>query len=188
MSGYGSMNYNEQSSQQQSSSRTGLRGTQYAGNAATQANEQGMLMSGLNQATVGASLTQSPDAMFRFGQQALPGGKYGLGENADSGVEALGQYMHGIASGDYGQRGFLSPENRGAVTGSAMQRVLPQLVPQQQQFQLAQFMAPQNMMNMAKTSADYWNRALGAQSDASGSGSGFGFGVSMGGGAMPTGG
>lgn len=182
MSGWAAGNYNEQSSQNQSQSLTGLRGTEYGGNAARQANDQGMLMSGLNQATVGASLTQSPDAMFRFGQAALPGGQYGLGENADRGVEALGQYMHGIASGDYGARGFLSPENRAAVTGSAMQRVLPQLIPQQQQFQLAQFMAPQNMMSMANTSADFWNRALGAQSTASGSGSGFGFGFNVGGG------
>lgn len=182
MSGYAAGNYNEQSSEQRSNSVIGLRGTEYGANAARQANDQGMLMSGLNQATVGASLTQNPQAMFNFGQAALPGGKYGVGSNADSGVEALGQYMHGIASGDYGSRGFLSPENRAAVTGSAMQRVLPQLVPLQQQFQLAQFMAPQNMMNMAKTSADYWRNAFGGQSEGSGSSDGFGFGISAGGG------
>jgi hypothetical protein len=72
------------------------------------------------------------------------------------------------------------------VIGSAISNSLPYLIPQMQNFQAMQFMAPQNLMNTAKASADYWNRALGAQSDSSASA--FGFNFSGGGGATPSGG
>lgn len=177
MSGYASGAYNESESQQRANSVTGLRGSDYGGNAAKQANDQGMLMSNLSN-----QLFRTPQATMDFGRSMLDSGRYGLGTNADAGVEQLGKYMHSLSSADYGSRGFLSPENQSAVTGSAMTNALPQLIPQMQQFQLAQFQAPQNLLNTARTSADFWSRALGSQSDSSGSSNSWGFSASGGGG------
>jgi hypothetical protein len=157
-----------QSSDSQSKMLTGLRGTPYEGNAAKQANDQGMLMSNLNN-----QMFSSPDAMMNFGKQMLPGGKFGLGENADAGVKALGDYQFGQASGNSATRGQVNPENMSAVIGSSMQNMLPFLIPQLQQHQYAQFNAPMSLMQSAKTSADYWSRALGSQADSSSSSFGF---------------
>lgn len=167
-------NYSE--SESQFKSLQGLRGTRYEGNAAKQSNDQGMLMSNLNK-----QMFSSPGATMDLGKQMMPGGKYGLGENADQGVEALGDYQFGKASGNSATRGQVNPENMSAVIGSSMQNMLPFLIPQLQQQQYAQFAAPQSLMQSAKTSADYWNRALGAQSDASSSSFGFGAQAQVGG-------
>lgn len=153
-----------QMAESEAKSRTGLRGTQYQGNAEKQANNQGMLMSDLNE-----QLFSSPQATMNLGKQMYDGGKYGLGNVADSGVEALGRYQFGQASGEAATRGQLNPDNFSAVVGSSIQNMLPFLIPQMQQTQQSQFMAPQSLMQGAKTSADYWNRALGSESDASSS-------------------
>jgi len=155
-------------SESQAKALSGLRGTPYEGNAAAQANSQGMLMSNLNK-----KLFSSPGAMMDFGKLMMPGGKYGLGENSDMGVEALGDYQFGKASGNSATRGQVNPENMSAVIGSSMQNMLPFLIPQLQQHQYAQFAAPMSLMQSAKTSADYWSRALGSQSDQSSSSFGF---------------
>lgn len=170
-----------QESSSQSTSRVGLRGTRYEGEAADQTVGQGRQLSRISDTLINPTLERDPQSYFNFGASMLPGGKYGLGLNADKAVEEFGTMMHGKASGDYGARGFLSPENRGAITGSAIQKSLPFLIPQIQQMQMAQFMAPQSLMQTAKTSADFWNRALGAQSDASSSSSGWNFGFGVGG-------
>lgn len=166
--------YNE--SESNFKSNQGLRGTKYEDNAAQQSNDQGMLLSKLSN-----KLTSSPGAMMSMGKKMMPGGKYGLGENADQGVEALGDYQFGKASGNSATRGQVNPENMSAVIGSSMQNMLPFLIPQLQQQQYQQFQAPQSLMQTAKTSADYWNRALGAQSDASSSSFGFGMNAQVGG-------
>jgi hypothetical protein len=162
------MNFGTSGSEAQS--RSGLRGTTYEQPAAKQAYGQGMLMSNLNR-----QLFSNPGATMNLGRQMLPGGKYGLGENADAGVEAFGDYQFGQASSNSATRGQLNPENMSAVIGSSIQNMLPFLIPQLQQTQYAQFAAPQSLMQSAKTSADYWSRALGAQSDASSSSFNFGF-------------
>lgn len=178
MGGWGSASYQQADSQQQSSSRTGLRGTGYQGNAEQQTNEQGMQLSNFaNQ------MASSPGAMMGFGKQMIDGGKYGLGANADSGVEQYGADMFNKYSASGASKGQMSPENQSGVIGSAIQNSLGTLIPQQQAMQLAQFNAPMNLLNTARTSADFWNRALGAQSDASGSSNSFGFSVAGGGGA-----
>jgi hypothetical protein len=103
---------------------------------------------------------------MNMGRQMLGSGKYGLGENADAGVEALGQYQFGQASKNGASRGQVNPENQSAIISSSMQNMLPFLIPQMQEHQYAQFQAPQSLMGNARTAADYWNRTLGSQSDA----------------------
>ena len=174
--GQGGMSYNQ--SKSRASQETGLRGTPYAGNAAQQANDQGMVGSNLvNQ------VSQSPVGMLNYGRQALPSGHYGLGENVDQGVEALGNYQFGQASKDSATRGQTSPENMSGVIGSSIQNMLPFLIPQLQQHQYQQFTAPQSMLNLATQSADYWNRALGSQ----GKSASDAFGFSAQGGVVPSG-
>ena len=163
MGGFG---YSQQ--QQQSHNETGLRGTQYFDNAAGQANASGNAMSGLSK-----TLMSSPSAMMNYGRQMMPGGQYGLGENADSAVKAMGDYQFGRASGNSATRGQVNPDNMSAVIGSSMQNMLPFLIPQIQQFQQSQFNAPQSLMSTARSAGDYWNQALGSQGSASGSGFGF---------------
>lgn len=166
------MNFGGTSSGSEARSRVGLRGTAYEDEAANQAVGQGRHLSSLTN-----RFMESPQAMYQFGRSMLPEGKYGVGQYADRAVEQMTDYALNKSSADYGSRGFVSPENRGAIAGSAMQNVMPQLIPYMQQAQMAQFMAPQNLIQSAKTSADYWSRALGAQSDASSSSFGFNFGV-----------
>jgi hypothetical protein len=115
----------------------------------------------------------SPQAMYDFGRTMLPSGRFGLGEAADTAVAELGRHLFGQASAAGAFRGQLTPENQTAVIGAALQNALPFLIPQIQQYQTTQFLAPMSLMQLAKTSADYWNRALGAQSDASSFGFGF---------------
>lgn len=166
------MNFGMSSSEQQSKTVTGLRGTGYEGPAAAEAYKEGKRMSDLNE-----TVFKTPQSMMDFGRQMIPSGRYGLGENADTGVEQYGKFLFGNTSADYAGRGHLSPENQAGVIGSAIVNSLPFLIPQMQQFQLGQFMAPQSLQQMAKTSADYWNRALGAQSEARGQSDGFNFGI-----------
>jgi hypothetical protein len=163
MGGFG---YNQQKSK--SSQQSGLRGTQYEGAAANQAYNQGM-----NATNFGNQMLSRPGAQLDYGQQMLPGGQYGLGQNVDRGVQALGDYSFGQASKSGAMRGQMSPENTQGVVGSAIQNMLPFLIPQLQNMQTQQFQAPQGLFNMAQQNADYWNRALGASGQSSGSGFGF---------------
>ena len=166
------MNFGGSSGSSEARSSVGLRGTQYEGEAASQAVGQGRYLSNLTN-----QFMESPQAMFQFGRSMLPEGRYGVGLYADKGVESLFDYAFAGKSGEAASRGMLAPENRSAIVGSTMQNIMPQLIPFMQQAQMAQFMAPQNLIQAAKTSADYWNRALGAQSDASSSNFGFNFGI-----------
>lgn len=166
------MNFGTSQQSAQSKSVTGLRGTGYEGQAAEQAYKQGMNLSNLSN-----TLTSSPDAMMNYGRLMLPGGKFGFGENADAGVEQYGNLMFNKASGSGAARGQNSPEAMNSIIGSAITNSLPFLIPQLQATQYAQFKAPQDLMQTAKVSADYWSRVLGGQSDASSSGSGFQFGI-----------
>ena len=173
--GQGGGSYSQ--SKSRASQESGLRGTAYEGNAAKQANDQGMIGSNLvNQ------LSQSPGSMMNYGRQAMPSGHYGLGENVDQGVEALGNYQFGQASKDSATRGQVNPENMSGVIGSSIQNMLPFLIPQMQQHQYQQFMAPQSMAHLANQSADYWNRALGAK----GSSKSDAFGFNVQGGMVPS--
>lgn len=120
------------------------------------------------------------------GNQLLPGGQYGLGSNADAAMAQLGKQMFGYQSANLSARGMNSPENQSAVVGSAITNALPQVLPQIQSWQQAQFMAPlqlgQYALSNANTAADYWNRALGAQSQSSGNSFNFAGGGGVGGG------
>lgn len=171
------MNYS--SGKQQSTAFSGLRGTQYQGTAEDQGVAAGQRL------TSEANALLANPQMFRgqTGQQLLPGGRYGLGSNSDAAVDELSRQMFSRTSANTAGRGFVSPENQGMVAGSAMQSVLPQLIPQAQQWQLQQFQAPMQLgqyaLSVAKQPADYWNQALGAQSQSSGSQFGFGFNPSQ---------
>lgn len=180
MSGWGSLGYGESESQAQS--RTGLRGTAYEGGAASNA-----FQAGTNYQNLFNQFMTSP---FQFagqtGSQMLPSGKFGLGSNADSAVSEMMTQLHGLSSADMGSRGFLHPENRANVIGSAITRALPTLIPQIQQWQTQQFQAPLSLYAFAGEQArgvgDLWGRLLGAQSDASSSA--FNFNVAGGGGKV----
>ena len=186
MGGWGSFNYNtaEQQARQQSQSYTGLSGTGYQKDAAKNLYQSGQRVGDITTQILG-NTRQDPAAYMKFGQSVLPGGRYGMGENADNAIAMLGQDLFSRGSGDAAARGQLSPENRNAVVGSALQNASIQLIPQIQAFQQAQFLAPQTLQQTAMASADFWNRALGSRSTASGSSSGssWGLGVAGGGGA-----
>jgi hypothetical protein len=175
MGGFGS-NATRQAAQSEGAS--GLRGTAYEGQAAASGYGAGQQMSGvLNRAF--NRVHESPEQYYEFGKQLLPGGRYGLGSNADSGVNEYGRDMFSRTSADMGSRGFVSPEAQGGVIGSAIQRSLPSLIPQQQAFQLAQFQAPQNLVQTAGSAADYWARLLGSRQTGSSTGSSNGFNFSI---------
>lgn len=165
------MNYSQNESESQSRTRTGFRGTEYEDEAATLG-----FRSGKNLTDFGKRL-MDPQTYRMLGEQYLPGGKYGLGSNADKAVGEYGNMMFGKASANSAFQGQVTPENMSSVIGSAITNSLPYLIPQIQQYQLAQYRAPQDMFSMAKQVADYWSRSLGAESDSSSSGSGFGFGI-----------
>lgn len=167
------MNYSQSEQESQSQTRTGLRGTVHQDAAADQAFAGGMKLTNFAD-----SMMSQPKAQLALGQAMMPGGKYGLGESADTAVEKYGNFMFGKQSASGASRGMMSPENMSGVIGSAVTNALPFLIPQIQQFQQAQFMAPQSMFGFAKSAADYWNKALGAQSDSSSSGSSYGAGIS----------
>lgn len=166
------MNFGMGSQDSSSQQRSGLRGTPYEDEAA-----QNIAAGGRQLTNFSNQMMASPQAMLNYGKQMLPGGKYGLGENSDAAVEQLGNYQFNKASADSSTRGQLSPNNMSNVIGSSIQNSLPFLIPQIQAFQTQQFMAPQGLYAMAKSSADYWNRALGAQADSSYSGFNFNGGV-----------
>lgn len=177
MSGYGSFNYGE--SESESRTRTGLRGTAYQNQAVDEAYYRGQDLNKL-----GASL-MTPQGWRSTAEQLMPTGRFGMGANADQAVQEYGNMMFGRASANSATRGQVNPENMSAVIGSSITNSLPYLIPQIQQFQAQQFMAPTSLFSTAKGVADYWNRSLGAESDSSSSA--YNFGMSGGGGAMPTG-
>lgn len=162
-------------SKQQSQAYSGLRGTSSQDYAQDQTVQAGNILT--NQAN---EILRNP-MQFRglSGSQLLPGGRYGLGSNADTAVDELGRQMFSRTSADMAGRGYVSPENQAGVAGSAMQSVLPQLIPNIQQWQQAQFQAPlslgQYAMLVAQQPANFWNQALGAQSQSSGNQFSFGF-------------
>ena len=167
------MNYS--TSDQQSNAYSGLRGTKYQDAAA----DSNMAAGGVLTNQANELLSNPQQFRGQTGQQLLPGGRYGLGSNSDMAVDELGKQMFSRTSANTAGRGFVSPENQSMVAGSAMQSVLPQLIPQTQAWQQAQFQAPMQLgqyaMSVAKQPADFWNQALGAQSQSSGSSFGFGF-------------
>lgn len=154
----------------ESQQRSGLLGSAYDGPATAQAYGRGVLMNKITD-----ELASSPGATMNMGRQMLGSGKYGLGENADAGVEALGNYQFGQQSKNLSLRGQNTPENMSSVVGSSIQNMLPFLIPQMQQHQYAQFQAPQSLLSSARAAADYWSRSLGSQG--SSNSSGFNFGI-----------
>lgn len=175
MAGFG---IKEQSQQQQQSSYSGLRGTPYSGGAAKSLYNSGRRLDTLGD-RVFRNVTTAPEQYYEYGKQLMPGGRYGMGANVDAGVNEYGRDMFSQTSADMGGRGFVSPENQGGVIGSAIQRSLPQLIPQMMDFQRQQFMAPQDLLNAARTGADFWNQAMGTQQTGSGSGRGYGFDLNV---------
>ena len=141
MGGWGSFGYGQSESDARSAS--GLRGTAYQNQAAEQSYNAAS-----NYQNVANEFQRDP---FHFqgktGAELLPGGRYGLGSNADAGVEEMINYANSLSSADVGSRGFLHPENRANVVGSAVTRALPGLIPQLQQWQMNQFQAPRFQKN-----------------------------------------
>lgn len=172
----GGLGYSQAKSK--SSQESGLRGTPYESRSQDQA-----YRAGTNLAQFSQSAQQDPRYLMNIGRQMLPGGKYGLGENVDQGVEALGDYSFSQASKSGAMRGQNSPQNTQAVVGSAIQNMLPFLIPQLQQQQQSQFTAPMGLFDIAAKNADYWGRVLGSQG--SSSSSSFGFQANVGGAAKP---
>lgn len=167
------MNYNQGKSSGEAYS--GLRGTPYFDDATRNSYASGQNLTDI--------ATKASKDMTQYngqtGSQLLPGGQYGLGSNADAAVQQFGKYMFGQASGSAGARGQLSPENLAGVTGSAVSQSLPTLMPYIQQWQLAQFQAPQGLnqaaISAAQAPANYWASTLGVQQQ--NQQSNFGFGV-----------
>lgn len=167
------MNYSQ--SKQQADAYSGLRGTDAQDYSKEQTVQAGNVLT--NQAN---QILQNPLQWRGMGgAQLLPGGRYGLGSNADSAVDELGRQMFSRTSADMAGRGYVSPENQAGVAGSAMQSVLPQLIPNIQQWQQAQFQAPlslgQYAMQVAGQPANFWNQTLGAQSQSKSNQFSFGF-------------
>lgn len=158
-------------SKSESEQASGLRGSEFEGPAQHQAYNAGVGMSNLSN-----QLLSSPGSMLNYGRQMIPGGQYGLGENVDRGVEALGNYQFGQASKSGAMRGQIRPENITGILGSAIQNSLPFLIPQLQQHQYAQFQAPQGLMQTARGASDYWASVLGGKGNASA----FGFNAAVG--------
>lgn len=162
-----SMNFGAQSSRQQSESESGLRGTDYERFAAQEANR-----AGVRQGTLYQRLSEGPGALYNFGKQMLPGGRFGLGESLDQAVSELGNQLFGRASASGAARGMVSPLNLGGILGSAVTNALPMILPALQGFQQMQFGAPQSLMSMARSVGDYWTSTLGSKSKGSGKGEG----------------
>lgn len=151
-----------------------MRGTPYDALSATQLYRSGTQLNNVVDQGV-ENLRQNPGQWYQFGSQLMPGGRYGVGVNADAGVNEYGRNMFSQTSADMGSRGFMSPENQGGVIGSAIQRSLPQLIPQMMAFQQQQFNAPMSLIEAARSRADFWNQARGARQTSSGEGEGTGF-------------
>lgn len=167
----------QQQAQQKTQSYSGLSGTSYFKPAAGSAYQASQQVSDLTNQFIG-NIRTNPQNWMNTGRAILPGGKYGLGENSENAVAMLGQDLFSRGSADAGARGQLSPENRNAVVGSALQNASIQLIPQMMAFQQAQFMAPQSLQQVAINNADLWARLLGTRSQGQGSSSGssYGFG------------
>ncbi len=176
MAGFNAQGSNQQA-KQQTESFSGLAGTGYYRDAARNLYNAGQQVSNLSNQFIGNPQT-NPQNWMNTGRAILPGGRYGMGENAENAVAMLGQDLFSRGSGDAATRGQVTPENRNAVIGSALQNASISLIPQIQAFQQAQFLAPQTLQQAALSSADFWNRALGTRSRGQGtsSGSSYGFG------------
>jgi len=147
---------------EESEGRSGLRGTDFENLAAEQTYQ-----SGLGMQTFANKLLR-PGFAGKFGEKSLPSGQYGLGAGADRGVFQFGRDMFSQASASGAMRGQQTPQNMNAVIGSAITNALPHLIPQMQNFQLAQFKAPQDLMKTASLASDFWSKVAGAKTDSLG--------------------
>ncbi len=177
------MNYNQ--GKQQSDSYSGLRGTPYADQTYQNYNQSLQDLSGIAQRTRNPSMGGGLNAQGQTqyggfsGSQMLPGGRFGLGSNADSGVNEMLSRVFGFQSANSAARGQIQPESFGNVAGSAVTRALPSLIPQIQAWQQAQFQAPMMVggydMGNAANVANAYGQATGQQSNMTGNQFGFGF-------------
>ena len=171
----GGFNQNESNSEQFS----GLRGTQHQDRAADRTNQAGdMAQQWTQQVMANPMLHNGMTA-----EQINPSGQYGLGFNADRGVQELSKQMYGQASAQGALRGRLTPEGANAAAGSALTQSLPQLIPQLQAFQQWQFQQPMNLNkyvgDMANQNLAGQGQQLGSQGKGESSGFGFGFNVAQ---------
>ena len=164
-------------------SETGLRGTQYFGQAAEGASNalQGLqdTVTGFNQNPFGSYQGMTGANMFSPGQ-------FGLGEAADQGVRKALDYSLNKVSASGAARGQVSPENAPGVAAGATQNVLPQLLPQITQMAQWIYMLPeqwkQSLFGYRSQLAQSYAPYLGAQSQSNSSG--FGFSAATGGDKM----
>lgn len=167
--GFLGFNFGKQDSSAKSES--GLRGTQYFGQAAEGASNALAQNQGLTN-----EIIASPYGSFRgmTGQQMFAPGQFGLGEAADSAVQKLLSQSSSRMSADAGMRGQLSPENIPGVAASATRQVLPQLLPQITQMAQWMYQLPEqwknSLFNYGSQMASQYAPFLGAQSNSSSSG------------------
>ena len=176
--GFLGFNFSKQDSEAKQES--GLRGTQYFGEAAEGASSA---LRGLSELSAG--INNNPYGSYRgmTGRDMFDPGKYGLGTDADKAVESMLGYSLNRMSASGAARGQLAPENTPGVAASATQNVLPQLIPQITQmaqwiYQLPE-MWKQSLFGYRSQLASSYAPFLGAQG--SSNSSGFGFGAQVGG-------
>lgn len=153
--------FNQSSAESQQFS--GLRGTQYQGAAEGRANAA----SNISQNWTKGVMQNPMLFMGQNAEQLNPSGRFGLGFNADRGVEEMGKQMYGMASAQNAIRGRLTPEGANAAAGSAMTQALPQLIPQLMAYQQWQFQQPMGLnqyaANVANQNAQTQFQGLGSQ-------------------------
>ena len=176
--GFLGFNFSKQSSEAKQES--GLRGTEYFGQAAQGASNA---LADLSNLTRGFQNNPYGSYQGMTGKDMFDPGQFGLGTAADEGVKQALNYSLNRMSASGASRGQLAPENTPAVAASATQNVLPQLLPQITQMAQWIYQLPeqwkQSLFGYRSQLASSYAPFLGAQG--SSSSSGFGFGAQVGG-------
>lgn len=176
----GLFGFNFGKSDSESKQESGLRGTEYFGEAASHAagslRDTRNLMGEINDSQFGEFRGQRGEDMFNPGQ-------FGLGTQADEAVKKMMSYSLGRMSAEGAGRGMLSPENTPGVAASATRQVLPQLLPQISQMAQWIYQLPEiwksSLLQYNTNTANTFAPFLGSQGNANASG--FNFGASVGG-------
>lgn len=167
--GFLGFNFGKQDSEAKSES--GLRGTQYFGEAAAGASESLARQTGLTK-----EVQDSPYGSFRgqTGASMFDAGQFGLGTAADEAVKKLLSQSSSRMSASAGARGQLSPDNIPGVAASATRQILPQLLPQITEMSKWIYQLPElwknSLFNYGSNLASSYAPYLGANSSSSSSG------------------
>lgn len=104
----------------------------------------------------------------------------GLAPSAAPAVDSMVRLALNQSSGDYGARGYVSPENRAAVAGSAIQNTLPSMLPQIQSYAQYAQQFPFAKLAAAEGAVGPGISAAGGQGTSSADSFGFGLSVANG--------